>query len=127
MWPEREAPKFGAGEFAPASEDGLVLRVKHGEGGLSEDEGVASITEHANAYEVVCEGWGGVAFGGVFGELWECEISLSGGLLDLSLGGTNTDRGIEWVDVSAQGAFGQVDPNGSAINDGSVKKRKWEI
>ena len=28
-----------------------------------------------------------------------------------------------WVDVSACGTFSQVEPAGSAINDGSVKKR----
>ena len=69
--------------FAPASEDGLVLRVKHGYGGLGENEGVVGISGRVNADKGVHEGWEYVAFGGGCGELWECESALSGGLLDL--------------------------------------------
>ena len=69
------------------------------------------------------------AFGGSCGELWECESALSGRLLDLPRGGTNTYHGIGWVDVIAQGGetFSKVDPAGYAINRDSVKNRKWGL
>ena len=50
--------------FAPSGEDGLVLRVKHGDGGLGGDDGVVGIIECSNADEVVHESWKDLAFGG---------------------------------------------------------------
>ena len=57
-------------------------------------------------------------------ELWQCKSARSGRLLDLPCEGTNTDNGRVWVDVSTQVTFSQVYTAGSAINNGSVNKRK---
>ena len=53
----------------PTSEDGLVLRVKHGDGGFGEDNGLVGITEHTNTDEGVHESLENVAFGGGCEEL----------------------------------------------------------
>ena len=66
-----------------------------------------------------------MAFGDGCGELWECESSHSGGLLNFTCVGTNKDGGSGWVDVGAQVTFSQVDTTGSTINDVSFNKRKW--
>ena len=67
--------------FVPAIEYGLVPRVKHGYGGLGEDDGAVGITDSDKADEGVCEGWEDVDLGGVHRGWWECESALSGGLL----------------------------------------------
>ena len=106
---------------ALSSEDVFLLKVKHSDGGLSDNESAVVITGCANADERVREGQENLAFRSGCRELWECKSALNGGLLDLSCGGTNQDCGSEWVNVSARGAFGYVDPAGSAANDGSVR------
>ena len=125
LWKKQEEPYFGTYTFAPTSEDGLVLRVIHGDGGLGEENGAIGITESTNVDKGVREGWEDVAIGGIRGELWECDSTCSGGLLDFTCGGTNIDRWSEWVDVSTQGNFIQVHTYRSTIKNVSVNKRKW--
>ena len=90
LWPEREAPYFGTSMFAPAGEDGLVLRAKQSDGGLGKYYGAFGITDCTNTDEGVFEGWEDVDFGGDCGELWEYERAHISGLLDLTHGGTNS-------------------------------------
>ena len=43
------------------------------------------------------EGWDDVDFGGSCGELWDCNLARSGGLLGFPRGGNNADYGSGWV------------------------------
>ena len=125
LWLDREAPQFGTCTFTPTGEYGLVLRIKHGDRVIGENDGAVGITERTNSNEGVCEGWEDVAFGGSLGDLWKCESALSSGLLNLPHGGTDVDCGSEWVNVSTRGTLSQVYATRSTIKYGSVNKRKW--